>query len=96
MTTTTMGVREVTRNTSEVFERTSNGETVIVTNRGRVVGIITPPQAYSPQLTELIATGAVLPPALPGGTAALLAMPAPTGDAMNSAADLAALREDRA
>ena len=59
-----MGVREVTRNTSEVFDRTSKGETVIVTNRGRVVGIIIPPQAYSPQLTELIATGAVLPPAL--------------------------------
>jgi antitoxin (DNA-binding transcriptional repressor) of toxin-antitoxin stability system len=96
MTTTTMGVREVTRSTSEVFDRTSKGETIIVTNRGRVVGIITPPQAYSPQLTELIATGAVLPPALPGGTAALLAMPAPTGDAMNSAADLEALREDRA
>jgi antitoxin (DNA-binding transcriptional repressor) of toxin-antitoxin stability system len=38
----TMGVREVTRNTSEIFERTSNGDTVIVTNRGRVVGIITP------------------------------------------------------
>ena len=90
-----MGIREVTRNTSEVFERTSNGETVIVTNRGRVVGIITPPQAYSPQLTELIATGAVLPPAVPGGTAAVLRMPAPTGAIRNSAADLEAVREDR-
>lgn len=91
-----MGVREVTRTTSEVFERTSNGETIIVTNRGRVVGIITPPQAYSPQLTELIASGAVLPPTLPGGTAALLAMPVPTGEAKDSAADLGAVREDRA
>ena len=48
MTTVMMGVREVTRRTSEVFERASNGETIIVTNRGRVVEIITPPQAYSP------------------------------------------------
>ena len=96
MTTTTMGVREVTRSTSEVFDRTSNGETIIVTNRGWVVGIITPPQAYSPQLIELIAAGALLPPAVPGGTAALLAMPVPTGEARDSAGDLDALREDRA
>ncbi|MGH3402405.1 MAG: type II toxin-antitoxin system Phd/YefM family antitoxin [Streptosporangiaceae bacterium] len=96
MTTTTMGVREVTRSTSEVFDRTSNGETIVVTKRGRVVGIITPPQAYSPQLTELIASGAVLPPAVPGGSAALLAMPVPTGEAKDSAADLDAVREDRA
>jgi hypothetical protein len=58
--------------------------------------IITPPQAYSPQLTELIAAGAVLPPAVPGGTAALLAMPVPTWKQGDSAADLDALREDRA
>jgi antitoxin (DNA-binding transcriptional repressor) of toxin-antitoxin stability system len=90
-----MGIREVTRNTSEVFERTSNGETIVVTNRGRVVGIINPPQAYSPELTELITAGAVLPPALPGGTAALLAMPEPAGEARDSQADLAAIREDR-
>ncbi|HEX3488876.1 MAG TPA: hypothetical protein VHU92_06015 [Streptosporangiaceae bacterium] len=96
MTTTTMGVREITRSTSEVFDRTSNGETIIVTNRGRVVGIITPPQAYSPQLTELIASGAVLPPAVPGGTAALLAMPVPTGQVKDSEADLDAVRGDRA
>src|ERR1700727_3727398 len=96
MTTTRSGRREVTRNTSEVFDRTSNGETIIVTNRGRGVGIITPPQAYSPQLTELIAAGAVLPPAVPGGTAALLAMPVPAGKPGDSAGDLDALREDRA
>jgi len=90
-----MGVREVTRNTSEVFERTSRGETIIVTNRGKVVGIITPPQAYSPQLAELIAQGAVLPPALPGGSAALLSLPEPSGDVRDSAADLDEIRGDR-
>lgn len=74
-------------------DRTSNGETIIVTNRGRVV--ITPPQAYSPHLAELITAGAVLPPAVPGGTAALLAMPAPAGGVRDSAADLDAVREDR-
>jgi antitoxin (DNA-binding transcriptional repressor) of toxin-antitoxin stability system len=95
MTTTTMGVREVTRNTSEVFERTSNGDTIIVTNRGRVVGIITPPQAYSLELAELIAAGAVLPPAVPGGTSALLSMPLPSGETKNSSADLDAIRADR-
>lgn len=95
MTTVTMGVREVTRSTSEVFERTSNGDTVIVTNRGRVVGIITPPQAYSAQLADLIASGVVLPPAVPGGTSALLSMPIPSGAPRNSAADLDAIREDR-
>lgn len=91
-----MGVREVTRNTSAVFERTSKGDTIIVTNRGRVVAVITPPQAYSPQLAELIAAGGVLPPATPGGTAALLSMPDPGGQTRNSAADLDAVREDRA
>jgi antitoxin (DNA-binding transcriptional repressor) of toxin-antitoxin stability system len=95
MTTATMGVREVTRKTSEVFDRTSEGETIIVTNRGRVVGIITPPQAYSPQLLELIAAGTVMPPAVPGGTAALLSIPEPTGETRSTAADLDAVREDR-
>jgi len=95
MTTVMMGVREVTRRTSEVFERTSNGETIIVTNRGRVVGIITPPQAYSPELAELIAEGYVLPPAIPGGTEALLSMPEPAGKPKNSAADLDQIRDDR-
>ena len=72
-----MGIREVTRNTSDVFERSSRGETIVVTNRGRVVGIITPPQAYSPELADLIAAGEVLPPAIPGGSQALLSMPEP-------------------
>lgn len=90
-----MGVREVTRSTSEVFERTSKGETIIVTNRGKVVGIITPPQAYSPQLADLIATGAVLPPAVPGGSEALLSMPVPAGEPRDSAADLDDVRDDR-
>ncbi len=90
-----MGVREVTRNTSEVFERTSRGETIVVTNRGKVVGIITPPQAYSPQLRGLIAQGAVLPPQLPGGSEALLSIQAPTGDLRDSAADLDDIRGDR-
>ncbi len=90
-----MGVREVTRRTSEVFERVSKGETIIVTNRGRVVGIITPPQAYSPQLAELIAAGRVLPPAIPGGTEALLALPVPAGEANSSATDLDDVRDDR-
>jgi hypothetical protein len=39
---------------------------------------------------------AALPPAVPGGTAALLAMPVPTGKPGDSAAELDALREDRA
>jgi hypothetical protein len=55
------------------------------------VGISRPSQAYSPQLTELIASGAVLPPATPGGTDALLALPVPTGEARYSTADLEAL-----
>jgi hypothetical protein len=37
----------------------------------------------------------VLPPAVPGGTAALLSMPVPSGEPMNSSADLDAIREDR-
>jgi antitoxin (DNA-binding transcriptional repressor) of toxin-antitoxin stability system len=90
-----MGVREVTRRTSEVFERTSRGETVVVTNRGRVVGIITPPQAYSPQLAELIADGRVLPPAVPGGSEALASMPVPSGATRDSAQDLDDVRDDR-
>jgi antitoxin (DNA-binding transcriptional repressor) of toxin-antitoxin stability system len=95
MTTVMMGVREVTRRTSEVFERTSNGETIIVTNRGRVVGIITPPQAYSPQLAELIANGLVLPPEIPGGTEALLSMPETVGRPKDSSADLDDIRDER-
>lgn len=95
MTTTTMGVREVTRRTSDVFDRTSKGETIVVTNRGRVVGIITPPQAYSPELAELIAQGRVLPPAVPGGAEGLAAMPVPSGEVTDSASDLDHVRDDR-
>ncbi len=90
-----MGVREVTRNTSEVFERTSRGETIVVTNRGKVVGIITPPQAYSPQLRDLIASGAVLPPAVPGGSEVLASISLPAGEVRDSAADLDDVRSDR-
>ena len=85
----------MTRRTSEVFERTSKGETIVVTNRGRVVGIITPPQAYSPQLAELIADGRVLPPGEPGGSEALASMPVPTGEIRDSARDLDDVRDDR-
>jgi hypothetical protein len=54
-----------------------------------------PPQAYSPQLAELIAEGLVLPPAIPGGTEGLLSMPEPTGQPKNSAADLDEMRDER-
>ncbi len=90
-----MGIREVTRNTSDVFERSSRGETIVVTNRGRVVGIITPPQAYSPELAGLIAAGEVLPPAIPGGSQALLSMPEPAGRVHDSSGDLDAVRDER-
>jgi hypothetical protein len=60
-----------------------------------VDGIITPPQAYSPQLAELIAEGLVLPPAIPGGTQGPLSMPEPAGQPRNSAADLDEVRDER-
>jgi hypothetical protein len=37
----------------------------------------------------------VLPPAVPGGSTALLSMPIPSGETKNSTADLDAIREDR-
>ena len=67
---------------------------MVVTNRGRVVGIINPPQAYSSQLAELIASGAVLPPAVPGGAAALPAVES-SGRVHDSAGDLDAVRDER-
>jgi hypothetical protein len=47
------------------------------------------------ELARLMAEGRALPPAVPGGSAALSAMPAPAGAARDSAADLDQVRADR-
>jgi hypothetical protein len=76
-------------------ERTSTGETIIATRRERVIGINAPRRTYSAQLAELIAEQLVLPPAVPGGSEALLSMPEPVGQAEDSASDLDQIRADR-
>jgi len=57
-------IRELNQNTAGVMERVERGETVEITNRGRVVGRIVPPGHG--ELDDLVAAGRVIPATRPG------------------------------
>jgi prevent-host-death family protein len=95
--TTTIGIREVTRNTSKVIHRAAAGETVVITEHDRPIAMLVPlPSTGDPAVDELIRQGELTPASNPGGTAALLAIrPSPASDDSNTADIVSELREDR-
>ncbi|MGE5829106.1 MAG: type II toxin-antitoxin system Phd/YefM family antitoxin [Micromonosporaceae bacterium] len=94
---TTMGIREVTRNTSKVIHRAAAGETVVITEHDRPIAMLVPlPRTGDPAVDELIMQGRLTPASNPGGVAALLAVaPVEASDAQDSSAVVSTLRDDR-
>jgi prevent-host-death family protein len=95
--TTTIGIREVTRNTSKVIHRAAAGETVVITEHDQPIAMLVPlPSTGDPAVDRLIREGQLTPASNPGGLAALLAIhPAEASDDSDSAQVVADLREDR-
>jgi prevent-host-death family protein len=95
--TTTIGIREVTRNTSKVIHRAAAGETVVITEHDQPIAMLVPlPSTGDPVVDRLIREGQLTPASNPGGLAALLAIrPADASNDTDSAEVVADLREDR-
>src|SRR3954469_8038806 len=66
---TTVGIRELKNNLSRYLRRVQAGERIAVTERGRIVAELRPPeleQKPRDRLDELIASGRARPPLNPG------------------------------
>lgn len=86
-----IGVRELNQNTSQVLARVSGGETIEVTERGRPLARLVPIHSDQSALARLVATGRAVPPTTTGP----IPVPPVLGDpAVDSAADLAAARDE--
>lgn len=87
-----VGLRELRHNTSEVLARVRRGETVDVTEYGRLIARIVPVQEREPApvLDQLAAAGRLRPAVRPGYRPRM--HPATGGDALGDA--LAALRDE--
>lgn len=87
-----IGVRELRQHASRYLSLVKAGETVEVTDRGRLVALLVPPTPESSARERLVSTGRLIPAStplrLPRRT------PAPT-DAPSTGAVLDDLREDR-
>lgn len=94
---TTIGIREVTRHTSQVIHRAAAGETVVISEHDQPIAMLVPlPRTGDPAVDRLIREGRITPASNPAGVAALLAIkPVPGGDDQDSTDVLADLREDR-
>lgn len=82
-----IGVRELRQHASRYLARVKAGESLQITDRGRPVARLVPPAEDSWE--EMIATGQILPPELPGD---VLDEPPIKGEG-SAAARLAAMRE---
>jgi len=92
-----MGIREVTRHTSQVIHRAAAGETVLITEHGEPIAMLVPlPATGEPAVDQLIREGKLTPASNPAGVAALLAItPYPASDSTDTADVVAELRADR-
>jgi len=60
-----IGVRELRQSTSKYLARVKAGETIEVTERGRLVAVLAPPSQEQTALERLIAEGKVRPAEAP-------------------------------
>jgi len=84
-------IRELNQDTAGVLARVEAGESLVITNRGKPIARIVP-AAVSDEMSDLVATGRAVPPALRGP----FTMPkftAPEGADATEA--ISRLREDR-
>ena len=61
-----VGIRELKARLSELVERAAEGETIRITDRGKLKAELSPPSARS-RLEQAIAEGRVTPPKTSGG-----------------------------
>ena|SRR5689334_7235925 len=86
-----IGIRELSRNTSQVLARVRGGETFKITDRGHPIARLVPVDDHRSALTRLVATGRAMAPA--GGGPVLLP-PEFGGEDVDSAAALAERRDE--
>jgi prevent-host-death family protein len=85
----TIGVRELQQHASAALRRVARGETIGVTERGRLVAVLTAPSATT-GAAALVASGRVLP-----ARRAAADLPAPVAASRGTADVLDELRGDR-
>ena len=56
-----VGIRDLQHNASRVVDRVKAGETVEITERGRLVAVLSPPSAMHEAREQLIASGTLVP-----------------------------------
>ena len=83
-----IGVRELRQHASRYLDRVKAGETVEVTERGRLVARLVPPDPAAGPRERLIATGRLLPSSEP------LRLPQRVSASEDSGTVLAELRDD--
>lgn len=82
-------MRELRQHASRYLARVKSGETVEVTERGRLVALLVPPDPQRGARERLIAEGRLIP------SSGVLRLPRRVQSAMTSEAVLEELREDR-
>jgi prevent-host-death family protein len=84
-----IGVRELRQHASRYLERVKSGETVEVTERGRLVALLVPPEPAHAARERLIADGRLIPSSGP------LRLPPRAKAGVTTEAVLEELRRDR-
>jgi len=87
-----IGVRELRQHASRYLDRVKAGETVEVTERGRLVALLVPPDPATSARERLVAAGRLIPATRPFGLPRRV--PARPG-APDTGAALDELRDDR-
>jgi len=94
---TLVTVTELNQQTTAVLKRIKAGESLAITERGKVVGFLTPPPPTvtgNPTIDRWIAEGRVVPQAVPGSILDLLPIPA-AREGENSISDEVIAERDR-
>jgi prevent-host-death family protein len=86
-----VGIRALQQNASEVVRRAAAGETIDITDRGRLVARLVPVSGDS--IDDLLATGQARPATRPI-TDVLAQQPLPTGEGPTAGEILAEMRQD--
>jgi prevent-host-death family protein len=78
-----VSVTELNQQTTAVLKRVKEGQTLTITERGKVVAFLTPPppsMTGNPTIDRWIAEGRLVPQAVPGTVLDLLPIPPATGE----------------
>jgi prevent-host-death family protein len=89
-------VTELNQQTTAVLRRVKAGQSLPITERGRVVAFLTPPPPTvtgNPTIDRWIAEGRLLPQAVPGTVLDLLPLPEPADDGFSLSDAVIAERE---